>query len=114
MTDYIYRTEQDAPKVPCPCGTSTRIITREDTPVANVHATHITDSTKHYHKEATEVYYILQGDGKMELGDEVVELHPGVTIMIPPLVPHRAYGEVRCLIVGIPAWKHDDEFFCSE
>ena len=114
MCDYIYRTEESAPKVPCPCGTSTRIITREDTPVANLHVTTITDSTKHYHKEVSEIYYILEGAGKMELGTDVVELKPGVTILIPPGLPHRAWGDLKCLIVGIPAWKHDDEFFCEE
>jgi len=114
MSDYIYRTEESVESIPCPCGTSTRIITRADTPVANIHVTHITDSTKHYHKEVTEFYYIMQGVGHMELGEAVVELKPGVTILIPPLLAHRAYGDVKCLIVGVPAWQHDDEFFCDE
>lgn len=114
MPEYIYRTIEEAPRVPCPCGTSTRIITRADTPVANVHVTTITDSTRHYHKEATEIYYILDGNGEMELGKDTVELRPGVTIMIPPGLAHRAYGDVKCLIVGVPACKHDDEFFGEE
>jgi len=114
MAEYIYRTLEDSPSVPCPCGTSTRIITREDTPVANIHVTSITDSVKHYHKEVTEFYYILEGTGQMELGKDVVDLKPGVTILIPPGLPHRAYGDVKCLIVGVPAWKHEDEFFCDE
>lgn len=114
MAEYIYRTLEDSPSVPCVCGTSTRIITREDTPVANLHVTSITDSDKHYHREVTEFYYILEGTGQMELGKDVVGLRPGVTILIPPGLPHRAYGDVKCLIVGVPAWKHDDEFFCDE
>lgn len=114
MPEYIYRTQESAPTVPCPCGSSTRIITRADTPTANVHVTIITDSKKHYHKEAAEVYYILDGAGHMELGTDTVELRPGVTILIPPGVPHRAFGDVKCLIVGIPAARHDDEFFCEE
>ncbi|MDI6829620.1 MAG: mannose-6-phosphate isomerase, partial [Armatimonadota bacterium] len=61
MADYIYRTLEEAPTIQCLCGDSTRIITREDTPVANIHVTHITDSKKHYHKEVTEFYYILEG-----------------------------------------------------
>jgi mannose-6-phosphate isomerase-like protein (cupin superfamily) len=114
MSDYIYRSQESAPTVPCPCGSSTRIITRADTPTANVHVTHITDSTKHYHKEAAEVYYILDGEGQMELGTDIVELKPGVTILIPPGLAHRAWGDIKCLIVGIPASKHGDEFFCEE
>ena len=112
--EYIYRTLENSPSVPCACGASTRIITREDTPVANIHVTGITDARKHYHKEVTEFYYILEGTGEMELGKDVVELKLGVTILIPPGLAHRAYGDVKCLIVGVPAWKHDDEFFCEE
>ncbi|MDH7481394.1 MAG: cupin domain-containing protein [Armatimonadota bacterium] len=114
MANYIYRKLEEVPTIQCPCGESTRIITCEDTPVANIHVTYITDSKKHYHKKVTEFYYILEGIGEMELGDEVVPLEPGVTILIPPGLPHRAYGEVKCLIVGVPAWQHDDEFFCGE
>ena len=45
--------------MPCPCGQSTRPLTRADTPACNFHVTFITDSVKHYHKERTEVYFIL-------------------------------------------------------
>ena len=62
----------------------------------------------------SEIYYILEGTGKMELGKDRVELKPGVTILIPPGLSHRAYGNIKCLIVGVPAWKHYDEFFCEE
>ncbi len=111
---YLYRKKSEVPPVPCPCGSSTRIITIADTPVANLHVTHIMDSVKHYHKACTEYYYILEGAGKMELGDDVVDLEPGVTILIEPGTPHRAYGDITCLIVGVPAWHHDDEFFMTE
>jgi mannose-6-phosphate isomerase-like protein (cupin superfamily) len=112
---YLYRTLEDAETVPCPCGMSTRLIQRADTEAANVHVTCITDSVRHHHRACTEIYHILSGRGKMELGDDVVDLAPGVTILIEPGTWHRAYAdpgdEIRTLIVGIPAWQHDDEFF---
>lgn len=111
---YIYRRRDEAPVVQCPCGPSTRIVTRADTPVANFHVTKITDSVKHYHKLCTEYYYILEGSGKMELGDDVVDLEPGVTIVIEPGTPHRAYGDITTIVVGIPAQVHDDEFFLTD
>ena len=111
---YIYRKRSEAPTVPCPCGESTRILQHTDTPVANLHVTHITDSVKHYHKECTEYYYILDGRGKMELGDDLVDLEPGVTILIEPGTPHRAYGDITTLVIGVPAWKPDDEYFMTE
>lgn len=111
---YIYRKRSEAPVVQSKCGASTRIITMEDTPVANLHVTHITDSVKHYHKACTEYYYILEGHGWMELGDDVVELEPGVTILIEPMTPHRAYGDITTIVFGVPAWKHDDEFYLTD
>jgi mannose-6-phosphate isomerase-like protein (cupin superfamily) len=110
---YLVRHLDEVVPVPCPCGSSTRIIQRDDTPVANLHVTHIQDSAKHYHKGCTEYYYILEGRGHMELGDDVVELKPGTTIIIEPGTPHRGYGDFKALIVGIPAWDHTDEFFCE-
>jgi len=112
--DYIVRHIEDVEPVPCPCGTSTRIITRDDTEVANLHVTHIVDSEKHYHKGCTEYYYILEGAGQMELDGDVVELRPGTAIVIPPGVAHRGWGDFKTLIVGIPAWEHTDEFFCTD
>ena len=111
---YLVRHLRDATVVPCPCGTSNRIFTRDDTPVANLHVTEITDSRKHYHKKATEYYYILEGNGKMELNDDVIELEPGLAILIPPGTAHRAYGNIKTLIVVIPAAEHGDEYFCEK
>jgi len=108
----IVRHIEDVEPVPCPCGSSTRLITRADTDVANLHVTHIRDSEKHYHKHCTEYYFILEGAGTMELDDEAVELRPGTAVMIPPGVAHRGSGDFRALIVGVPAWEHTDEFFC--
>ena len=48
---FMVRHLREAPTVPCPCGQSTRPLTRADTPVCNVHVTFITDSQKHYHRE---------------------------------------------------------------
>ena len=107
----IVRRLQDVPPVPCPCGSSTRLITRADTETANLHVTHIRDSRKHYHTACTEYYYILDGEGRMELDEETVELRPGTAILIPPGVAHRGWGDFRALIVGVPAWEHTDEFF---
>ncbi len=111
---YIYRKKAEAPVAVSQCGASTRIITAADTPVANLHVTHITDSTRHYHKHCTEYYYILEGTGKMELNDDVVDLEPGVTILIEPGTFHRAYGDITTIVFGVPAWEHSDEFYQTE
>jgi mannose-6-phosphate isomerase-like protein (cupin superfamily) len=110
---YLVRRLQDAPTVPCPCGQSTRPLTRADTPACNLHVTFITDSVKHYHRECTEVYYILDGRGKMELGDDVIDVEPNQVIVIEPMTPHRLSSPdgVRTIVFGVPALHPDDEYF---
>jgi mannose-6-phosphate isomerase-like protein (cupin superfamily) len=110
---YIVRRIADAPTVQCPCGQSTRPLTLADTPLCNLHVTFITDSVKHYHRETTEVYYILEGTGKMELNDDVIDIEPGMIVYIEPYTAHRLFSEcgVRTIVFGVPAYRDDDEFF---
>jgi mannose-6-phosphate isomerase-like protein (cupin superfamily) len=110
---YLVRRLHEAPTVSCPCGESTRPLTRVDTPACNLHVTLIRDSVKHYHKECTEVYYILEGEGKMELNDEVIDISPGTVIYIEPYTRHRLASEhgVRTIVFGVPALNAADEFF---
>ena len=110
---YFVRPIEEAPTIPCPCGQSTRPITRADTPVCNFHITFIQDSVRHYHKDCTEVYYILEGQGKMELNDEVIDIRPGLVIYIEPRTRHRLWSKegVRTVVFGVPALNPDDEYF---
>ncbi len=110
---YLVKRVSEAPTVPCPCGQSTRPLTRADTPVCNFHITFIQDSVKHYHKECTEVYYILEGQGKMELNGDEIEVEPGMVIYIEPLTRHRLFSRegVRTVVFGVPALIADDEYF---
>ncbi len=110
---YFVRTLAAAPTVPCPCGESTRPITRAQTPVCNLHVTRIKASVLHYHKECTEVYYILEGEGKMELNGDVIDVAPGVIVYIEPYTRHRLYSEggVRTIVFGVPALNAADEYF---
>jgi len=111
MAKYLVRNLENAPQVVHSiCGQSTRVITYQDTPEINIHVTHILDGVKHYHKRTTEVYYVLEGNGKLELEDETVDLKPGVTVLIPPWVRHRGYGDFRTIVIGTPAQTPDDEY----
>ena len=110
---YLIRHVREAPTIPCPCGLSTRPLTSNDTPVCNLHITFITDSVKHYHKACTEVYYILEGRGKMELNDDTVDVEPGTVVYIEPHTVHRLWSEggVRTVVFGVPALNPADEYF---
>jgi mannose-6-phosphate isomerase-like protein (cupin superfamily) len=110
---YLVRRVDESPTVPCPCGQSTRIVTRADTPACNLHVTFIQDSVRHYHKHCTEVYYILEGRGKMELSGDLVDVEPGMVIYIEPGTPHRLTSRegVRTIVFGVPALDPADEHF---
>lgn len=110
---YLVRLLGEAPTVPCPCGQSTRILTKVDTPACNFHITFIQDSVLHYHKECTEVYYILEGRGKMELNGDVIDVEPGMMVYIEPHTPHRLWSPegVRTVVFGVPAMNPEDEYF---
>jgi hypothetical protein len=53
---YVLKRQSNAPIVPCPCGSSTRILTTADGAPCSLHVTSITDSVRHYHRETTEVF----------------------------------------------------------
>lgn len=110
---YLVRRLAEAPTVPCSCGQSTRPLTRADTAACNLHVTFITDSVRHYHKQCTEVYYILEGRGKMDLNGDVVDVEPGMIVLIEPLTKHRLWSEagVRIIVFGTPALDPNDEYF---
>ncbi len=110
---YSVRRVEDAPTVPCPCGQSTRIVTQADGLGCSFHVTQIFDSVCHYHKECTEIYYILEGTGKMDLDDTTVDVEPGLVITIPAGTRHRLYSSegVKTIVVGVPAFNPADEHF---
>jgi len=110
---YSVRRAADAPTVPCPCGESTRIVTADDGLGCSLHVTGIRDSVRHYHRKTAEVYYVLEGTGRMELNDEVVTVEPGTVVTIEPGTRHRVVspGGVRTVVVGVPAFDPMDEYF---
>lgn len=55
---------------------------------AKVAALDIVDSPVHVHGETVETYHILAGDGRMLLGERVVEVSAGSVIVIPPGTAH--------------------------
>jgi mannose-6-phosphate isomerase-like protein (cupin superfamily) len=109
---YLVRRAADAPTVPCPCGDSTRILTAADGAPCSLHVTSIRDATRHYHRDTTEVYYILSGTGKIELNGDSVELEPGTVVWIEPGTRHRLVSAdgVTTIVFALPAFNPADEF----
>jgi mannose-6-phosphate isomerase-like protein (cupin superfamily) len=104
----------EIPGVKCPCGTARRAFADVEEFPATIHQTRISkEAKKHYHLRQTEAYYFLdcQADAQMELDDDILPVRPGMCLLIPPGVRHRAIGEMTVLIVVIPKFDPADEHF---
>ena len=100
--------------VPCPCGTARRAFADVEDFPGTVHVTEICMSAKlHYHKQLTETYYFLEcdADAQMQLDDEIIDVKPGMSIMIRPGTRHRALGKMKVLIFVLPKFDPADEWF---
>jgi mannose-6-phosphate isomerase-like protein (cupin superfamily) len=99
--------------VPCPCGTARRAFADVPEYPGTIHVTEIgIDAKLHHHRRLTETYYILEcdPDARMQLDDDTIPLRPGVCVMIPPGVKHRAIGRMKVLIVVLPKFDPTDEW----
>ncbi|MGD9494734.1 MAG: cupin domain-containing protein [Armatimonadota bacterium] len=69
-------------------------------------------TVRHRHREAEEVYYVLAGEGTVEVGARIERVGPGDARLIPPGVEHR----VTCigarplvlLCACSPPYSHED------
>jgi mannose-6-phosphate isomerase-like protein (cupin superfamily) len=84
------------------CGQIRPLIEEQDGAAAEVHHLEITDAKLHYHERTDEIYYVLDGEGRMQLDDAEIELHKDVTVYVPRGVKHRAWGNLKVLVVCIP------------
>lgn len=111
MLNYKIDQLNEIPPVPCPCGFSRRAFASPES-AASLHLVEIQkDARTHYHKRMTEIYLVLEGEGHMELDGQLIPVKPMTTIYIPPGCRHRAIGQLRIIIVPIPAFDEADEWF---
>jgi mannose-6-phosphate isomerase-like protein (cupin superfamily) len=109
---YMIAQLDAVPGVPCPCGVARRAFAEGGNALATVHLTDITeDAQTHYHKQMTEIYVILEGEGEMELDGARVPVKPLTSVFIKPGCRHRAVGRMRILNIPIPAFDETDEWF---
>ena len=68
---------------------------------------------RHYHRVSEEFYFLLEGEGLMELDGEVREVVPGDAILIPAGCWHQisATKDLRFLCCCAPPYSHDDTYF---
>jgi len=66
----------------------------------------------HFHPVAEEIYYLLEGRGRMQIEAEICEVGPGDAIAIPPGLRHQittiSEEPLRFLCCCAPAYEHED------
>lgn len=111
----LVRHEGEAPKERSACGWRHLLISRQDTNVAAwAHAVDIDGAKPHYHRVATELYYVLDGQGIVVLDGVEHKVEKGSVVHIPPGVVHAAKGQMRVLVVGVPDIREEDHFFAED
>jgi len=72
----------------------------------------ISEDKRHHHKKATEIFYVLDGFGSIELDDRLYLIFPGDTITVRPPVRHKltAEGSLEVMVLSSPPCNPEDEF----
>jgi len=102
------------PPVACPCGAARRAFADVADFPATLHITEISAAARlHYHKQLTETYLFLEckPGAKMQLNDDIIDVKPGMSVLIRPGVRHRAIGEMKVAIFVLPKFDPADEWF---
>jgi mannose-6-phosphate isomerase-like protein (cupin superfamily) len=84
------------------CGQIRPLVEEQDGAAAEIHHVEIDNAKLHYHAQTDEFYYIIAGDGSMQLDDEQIDVHPGVVVYVPRGVRHKAIGKLTILTICIP------------
>lgn len=97
---------------PCPCGQARRAFQDTEGAPASVHLVEISeDSRPHFHKETTEIYVVLEGEGILEADGKEIPLRPMTAVTIFPGCVHRARGSnLKVLNIPFPPFDPEDEF----
>ena len=71
------------------------------------------EKTKPHALKTSEVYYILEGNGRMHIGEESAEIAAGCAIDIPPhavqWIENTGKSDLVFLCIVDPAWRSEDE-----
>jgi mannose-6-phosphate isomerase-like protein (cupin superfamily) len=69
-------------------------------------------TTPHYHAATEEIYYILAGRGRMQVGGDSQDVGPGDAIAIPPNQVHTIANTGPTMLTFLcccaPGYEHDD------
>lgn len=74
-------------------------------------------SLPHKLKKSVEIYFIIEGSGKMHIDNKSEEVNPGEAIYIPPdsvqWIENIGDSQLKFLCVVTPPWQKEDEILCD-
>jgi mannose-6-phosphate isomerase-like protein (cupin superfamily) len=74
-------------------------------------------TVEHFHRTAEEIYYFLEGSGRMRLEDDTASVAPGDAVVIPPGTKHKLWntGSERLVLLCCcaPPYSDDDTVLCE-
>lgn len=109
---YVISQLDEQPTIECSCGVTRRAFLQDVDQVASVHFLKVTSKARrHYHKQLTEIYIIIEGSGYLELDEDQVSVKPNMAVMVKPGCRHRAVGNMTILNIVVPAFNPEDEWF---
>lgn len=98
-------------------------ILREVMSIKGVSLAHVTMnvanvSLLHQHREMSEIYVILSGEGILYSGNQAFGASPGASLVIPPRTPHklRNTGNIPLehLVLASPPFNHHDVYLLED
>ncbi len=111
---YVVKKVKDVSPQEITCGIMRELTNSKDFKDMSIIHVRITGSTKkHYHKDSTEIYFVLKGSIDVKIDGKVEHLEEGEMIMIYPNTNHEAWKtseeDAEILTISSPSWAEDDE-----
>ncbi|WP_456455020.1 cupin domain-containing protein [Methanopyrus sp.] len=91
-----------------PCGRVRELYSNDKVSVAEVSVQG--EGEEHYHRRTFEVYYVIDGRGKVVLNGRPVDVGPGDVVAIEPGIRHKVVGNLKMLVVCIPPFDPEDVY----
>ncbi len=87
------------------------LLKREDMSVIQERVLAGSAEVMHYHEQARQFFYILEGEGKLSFEDHEIILQKGQGLEISPMVEHQfkndSQREVHFLVFSVPTTRGD-------
>jgi len=103
--------EADLPTTPNPDLRSKGLLATEQGTIA----VQMGNVAKHFHSDANEIQYIVEGTGTGWLGDKKIDLRPGLLVIIPKGTHHagteQATGRFKAIAIKLPPQAATDTTF---